>query len=180
MLIRSIALLLTLSAAPALAQDAMRLDLGGTPPQTASAQPAAKPTPKPVQTAQAAQAQAPAGNADDKDHIIACSIVYQRIADKYRERGEEQKADGFLSTAYAYSQASDILYAKEVGAENAYDAISQRMVVVSESLNRESQTYSNGDLGVINSWLGWCDKKGDFVQATMDAYNAQQPKPPAP
>lgn len=196
--VRSLVLLAALWASPLAAQESMRLDLGATPPAAEDATsapavaqaenpPAPNPEPAPTSAAKAvsppadrpagigvAQATGGAGGADDKDHIIACSIIYQRIADMYRERGETEKADTFLSTAYAYSQASDILYTQEVGAEGAYDAISQRMSVVSESLNREAQGYPNGDLGVVNGWLGWCDERGAFVQTTMDSFKAAQ------
>lgn len=191
---RSFALLLALTATPLSAQEALRLDLNGSAPAAAAtnttpeavesapvaeapvaqaAEPVARPVERPVAIG-VAQNTTAQGGANDKDHIIACSIIYQRIADMYRERGDAQKADTFLSTAYAYSQASDILYTKEMGAESAYDAISQRMSAVSEALNREAQGYQNGDLGVVNGWLGWCDDRGDFVQATMDAFNAEQ------
>lgn len=200
--VRSLVLLAALWASPLAAQEALRLDLGATPPATeeTASTPApapvaseAAPAPAPTRAANAvtppaprpegigvAQAGSTEGGADDKDHIIACSIIYQRIADMYRERGETEKADTFLSTAYAYSQASDILYTKEVGAEGAYDAIAQRMSVVSESLNREAQGYQNGDLGVVNGWLGWCDERGEFVQSTMDAFAAEQGVQDAP
>jgi len=187
---RPLVLFLALAGGPVAAQDAMRLDLNATAPvpQASAEAPAAKPaqaakpaTTPPAPTARpagigVAQNTAVVGGADDKDHIIGCSIIYQRIADMYRERGETEKADTFLSTAYAYSQASDILYTRELGAENAYESMSQRMSVVSEALNREAQGYSNGDLGVINAWLGWCDERGTFVQNTMNEFQAEQAK----
>ena len=175
--------LMAATALPSFAQEALRLDLGGGAAPTAAApaptqaapevaQAAPQAAPAPQAAAPATGEQAPMG-ADNKDYIIACALIYQRTADMYRERGEGQKADGFLSTAYAYSQTADILYTKDLGAEAAYDAITQRMTVISEALNREAQGYQNGDVGVINAWLGWCDGQGSFVQSTMDAYNAE-------
>jgi hypothetical protein len=120
-----------------------------------------------------AQGTATSGGQDDKDHMIACSIIYQRIADMYQERGESDNATSFVRTAYAYSQTADILYTQELGAEAAYDVITQRMTLISDSLNRESQSLPNGDLGVIENWLGWCDERGEFVQNTIDSFNAQ-------
>lgn len=184
--------LMAATALPAFSQEALRLDLGAAAPQataevpeagTAPA-PSAEPAPQVAQATPAPSAMVPdagtqpAMGADNKDYIIACALIYQRTADMYRERGEGQKADGFLSTAYAYSQTADILYTQDLGAEAAYDAITQRMTVVSEALNREAQGYPNGDVGVINAWLGWCDGQGAFVQSTMDAYNAGQTTDP--
>jgi hypothetical protein len=159
---------LLLATAPVVAQDSMRLDLNSAPAAAAPVEGTA------TAQAPATQGGAAAGTAEDKDHIIACSIIYQRIADLYRDpqRNEPDKADSFLSTAYAYSQTADILYAKELGEEAAYDAIAQRMEVVSQALNQEAKGYNNGDVGVVNAWLGWCDEQGPFVQQTIDAYNA--------
>jgi hypothetical protein len=158
---------LLLATTPVFAQDTLRLDLNSAPPAAAA--------PAGTATAQAPSPSAGAtGTAEDKDHIIACSIIYQRIADLYRDpqRNEPEKANSFLSTAYAYSQTADILYARELGEEAAYDAIAQRMEVVSLALNAEAKGYNNGDVGVVNAWLGWCDEQGPFVQQTIDAYNA--------
>lgn len=157
---------------PAHAQDTLRLDLNSAPAAEAPA-PQAQPG-TPTAQAPAAGGATATGTAENKDHIIACSIIYQRIADLYRDpqRNEPQKADSFLSTAYAYSQTADILYTQQLGEEAAYDAIAQRMEVVSQALNNEAKGYNNGDVGVVNAWLGWCDEQGPFVQKTIDAYNA--------
>jgi hypothetical protein len=150
------------------------MDLTTSVPETTA------PTPTPTEVTgmervdtRVAQGAATGGGQDDKDHMIACSIVYQRIADMYQERGESDNATSFIRTAYAYSQTADILYTQELGAEAAYDVITQRMTLISDSLNRESQSLPNGDLGVIENWLGWCDERGEFVQNTIDSFNAQ-------
>lgn len=150
--------------------EAMRLDMSGGAQQSAPAleTPPAAAMPSTGTTTAQAQTQA---NPDDKDHMLACAIIYQRISDMYKDRGEGEKADSFIRTAYAYSQTADILYTQEVGMEQAYDTITERMSLVSESLNRESQAMPNGDLGVIENWLGWCDERGEFVQNTIDSVN---------
>lgn len=148
--------------------EAMRLDLNAGP--SAPVEQAAPATTSTMTTAQMAQQASP----DDKDHMVACSIIYQRISDMYQERGEREKADSFVRTAYAYSQTADILYTEEMGMERAYDAITERMSLIADSLNRESQSLPNGDLGVIEKWLGWCDERGEFVQNMIESVNNPQ------
>jgi hypothetical protein len=148
---------------------------GIIPPETAQITPPlqVEPTAPNISAEQIRTAQSLAvGNADDKDHIVACSIIYQRVSDMYRDRGEREKADSFVRTAYAYSQTADILYTADIGPEGAYDTITQRMTLISDSLNRESEAMPNGDLGVVENWLGWCDERGEFVQNTIDAFQS--------
>lgn len=185
-----------LTALPAMtiaqsAGETLRLDLGqpsvttqaetAAPAQTAVAQPAATAatvgaqisTPSRMSENQIRLAQNIAqGNSDDKDHLIACSIVYQRVSDMYNERGDAAKSDSFVRTAYAYSQAADIIYTGQVGLEASYNIVVEKMQVISNSLNQQAQSLPNGDLGVIEQWLGWCDERGEFVQNTIDAFNA--------
>lgn len=171
--------------------ETLRLDLGqpSVATQAEPAAPAQTAVPQPAATAETVGTQntAPSrmsekqirlaqniaqGNTSDKDHLIACSIVYQRISDMYNERGDTEKSDSFVRTAYAYSQAADIIYTGEVGLEASYNIVVERMQIISNSLNQQSQSFPNGDLGVIEQWLGWCDERGEFVQNTIDAFNA--------
>jgi hypothetical protein len=106
----------------------------------------------------------------DYDTLAACSIVYQRISTIYDERGEASKATEFAeaSTAYAAS-ALHILGYQYPDPMQAIEYSETRMIEVVESLNENVKSNPDGETGVIEEWLPYCDELGVGVNQALTA-----------
>jgi hypothetical protein len=104
----------------------------------------------------------------DFDTLAACSIVYQRIGELYAEKGDTQQGQSFQNTAYAFSSAAYYTLSFETDDQSlAHPYSVDRMKIIMESLNDSSLTNPDGDMGVINEWLPYCDTLGIGVKELL-------------
>lgn len=124
---------------------------------------------------------------DDPNIVLGCAIVYARVADMYRDRaldgqnrlGEQRQnaasaedmaqtqqrleqdqafASSFSELSLLYSHSADWMLTQSLGDETAsYETLMSRMPMIVNGLNQESERHPEGDLGVIDGWLPYCD-----------------------
>lgn len=101
----------------------------------------------------------------DFDTLAACSVVYARISELYSERKDPAQAGQFQATAAAYSaSAYHTLKDLATDQDQAYPWAEDRMIRVSDSLNQSAESNPNGEMGVIEEWLPYCDALGAGVE----------------
>lgn len=100
----------------------------------------------------------------DFDTLAACSVIYNRIADIYRENGESGEAASFADTALAYSASAYRMISGSFQNSAEAGAYSEdRMLLIVEDLNRSAEADDEGETGVIEEWLSYCDTLGPGV-----------------
>ncbi len=105
----------------------------------------------------------------DFDTLAACSVVYQRIGELYAEKGDATQSEDFQNTSYAYSSAAFYMLQYQTDDQaSAYSYSEDRLKLVVESLNTSSSASEDGDMGVINAWLPYCDTLGQGVGELVD------------
>lgn len=106
----------------------------------------------------------------DYDTLAACSAVYQRISMIYDERGEASKASEFSEAATAYGAgALHVIGYQITDPVKAVEYSEKRMIDVVVSLNDSVKANPDGEMGVIEEWLPYCDELGDGVQQALSA-----------
>lgn len=104
----------------------------------------------------------------DFDTLAACSVVYLRIGDIYAEQENPTEAQSFAATATAYAaSAYHVLQYLGYDQATAYPYSQERMAQIVDSLNRSAQTDPDGEMGVIEDWLGYCDTLGAGVEELL-------------
>lgn len=112
-----------------------------------------------------ASAQAPKGI--DVDGLLACSIVYSRIAELYTELGQPGEAQSFVETSMAFSASALHVAGYNYEVTQATTMVDGRIPVVVQALNSEASRYSKGEQGVIELWLPYCDGIGSAVSQLL-------------
>jgi len=109
------------------------------------------------------------GDGYDFDTLAACAVVYGQIGEIYEEREATDQAASFQSTSLAYSaSAYHVLKYDGYDAQGGFDYGEDRMTRIVESLNAASDANSDGDMGVIEEWLPYCDTLGSGVNQILD------------
>lgn len=110
----------------------------------------------------------PRGEGYDFDTLAACSVIYGRIGEIYGEKDDSEKSASFRSTSLAYSASAfhmlSYIYSDQ---EKAYNYSTDRMDAVAEKLNENADTNPDGETGVIEDWLGYCDTLGNGVDRIL-------------
>lgn len=107
------------------------------------------------------------------DDMVICGIVYGTTSGLYAEKGSDEKAESFMRTTTAYAAVADRLAIEHFGPELGMPYIDERMKVLLNSLNATSEKSPNGDLDVIDEWLGYCDNMGPWVQKIVEKMQAE-------
>ena len=104
----------------------------------------------------------------DYDTLAACSIIYQEVGKLYSESGDTQKGSSFADTASAYAaSALHVLGYSMPDPEKAYAYSEARMEEIVSSLNDQSKSDPDGDLGIISKWMPYCDTTGEAVNKLL-------------
>lgn len=104
----------------------------------------------------------------DFDTLAACAIVYGRIGEIYAERGDAGQSGSFASTAAAYSASAYHMLGYSFPEQDpAYAYSQERMAMVVDGLNRNSSSHPEGEMGVIEEWLAYCDTLGNGVNQIL-------------
>ena len=110
----------------------------------------------------------PQGEGYDFDTLAACSVIYGRVAALYLSDGRTAENSSFQNTAYAYSASALVTLSQRTrDPAQAYRYAQERMTEVADSLNRSAERNSNGETGVIEEWLPYCDSLGDGVSQLL-------------
>jgi len=102
------------------------------------------------------------------DDLIVCTVVYGRISEIYRDRGDSEQGSSFTSTAQAYGVSANYLIDQNLSGEGLDTYLEDRMASIIVSLNKSAEQKSDGDLGVIAEWLDYCDTLGPGVQQILE------------
>lgn len=126
-----------------------------------------------AQPGKAAQA-SPTANGYDFDTLIACSLVYARIAELYGNKGDKQDQLSFMNTANAYSASAlhQLQYSYQDPAQ-AYTYSQTRMGQVRDSLNQSIKDNPKGENGVLKTWMPYCDSLGSGVSKILKERQAR-------
>ena len=109
------------------------------------------------------------GEGYDFDTLAACSVIYGRISELYAERADDAKSQEFRDTSRAYSaSAFHVLRYVTEDEEEAYGYAEGRMEQVTGSLNDSSESNPDGDMGVVEQWLPYCDTLGSGVTELLE------------
>jgi sugar/nucleoside kinase (ribokinase family) len=109
----------------------------------------------------------------DFDTLAACSIIYQQVSNIYSDKGDVAKHQEFSDTAMAYSASALHMLGYQADYEQAAHAADGRMHVVTEALNTSSRNNPNGDMGVIEEWLPYCDSLSGSIEQVLIAREAR-------
>lgn len=69
----------------------------------------------------------------------------------------------------AYGTVANTVIDTTFAPDVAIGYIDRRMKTLMGSLNASAEAHKDGDLGVIEEWLDYCDGMGPRVQSTLDA-----------
>ena len=116
---------------------------------------------------------ASASSQAEPDGLLACSIVYARIAEIYGEKGDQAQMTSFMEASNAYGASALHLIGRTLDAAQATAQVDARSGVILNSLNQSINADPDGELGVIGKWLGWCDGISSEVTSILAARAAR-------
>ena len=104
----------------------------------------------------------------DYDSLAACAIIYQEISKIYIEDNKLDKSSQFKKVATDYATAALNLLGRTMrDPSTAYNWSVERQNALVQSLNTQSASNPNGDLGIIKTWLPYCDSQAPIISTLL-------------